>query len=314
MRLLSGPPRAHGRTGEVIERGEGQPAWPPQGGTRWSDVGPDHATTPDGLRLRTREWPAKGAARARILLVHGIAEHSGRYARTASLLAMTGFDVAAFDLRGFGESGGRRAYVDRWDDYLDDVEGRLAALRDGLPVVLMGHSMGALIALTYALDDRPAPDLLVLNAPALSTGTPAHLRLVAPLLSRVTPRLRIATPLRAEQISSDSNTQRAYLADPLLVPFTTARLGAELLAAGTRAQARIHALRVPTLVTHGSADTLVPTACTEPLGAIACVERRVYPGLRHETLNEPQGPQIVAGIAAWIGGHLARQEDADPRT
>ncbi len=267
-----------------------------------------HATARDGVPLLTREWPAPGEPRARILLVHGIAEHSGRYDRPASLLAKDGFAVSAFDLRGFGESGGRRAYVERWDDYLDDVQDRLDVLRDGPPLVLMGHSMGALIALTYALSDRPAPDLLVLSAPALRVEAPAFLRLIAPLLGRAAPRLRVPTPLSADQISSDPEARAAYLADPLLVPFTTARLGAELLAAGNRARQELAALRIPTLTTHGGDDVLVPTTCTEPLGRLPCVDRRVYPGLRHEMLSEPQGSEIVGEIAAWLDSQLAARE------
>ncbi len=264
-----------------------------------------HATTRDGVVLRTRRCTPSGASRARLLLVHGLAEHSGRYEHPASLLADGGVDVSTFDLRGFGESGGTRAYVDRWDDYLDDVEERLRELRDGLPVVLMGHSMGGIIALTYALSGRPAPDFLVLSAPALVTGTPAPLRMVAPLLARAAPRLRVPNPIRPDQISSDPAVGRAYLADPLLVPHTTARLGAEFFAAGARARRGLARLAVPTLVTHGGADTLVPTACTEPLAHVPGVERRVYQDLRHETLNEPRGPEVVAEILAWLDRQLA---------
>ena len=101
--------------------------------------------------LHIREWSSAGEPWARVLIVHGIGEHSGRYERTGRLLAEAGLDVDAFDLRGHGLSGGRRVYVREWDDFLDDVEVRLAALRrPGLPLVLFGHSMGALIALNYA--------------------------------------------------------------------------------------------------------------------------------------------------------------------
>ncbi|HEX7492199.1 MAG TPA: alpha/beta hydrolase, partial [Candidatus Limnocylindrales bacterium] len=118
----------------------------------------------DGTPLHVRAWPAVGEPWATVLILHGIGEHSGRYDRTGRLLAGAGLDVQSFDLRGHGLSGGRRMYVRRWDDFLDDVELRMAAARrPGLPMVLVGHSMGALIALTYACSDRPAPDLLVLS-------------------------------------------------------------------------------------------------------------------------------------------------------
>jgi acylglycerol lipase len=254
----------------------------------------------DGVMLRTRAWTPDGVPRARLLLVHGIAEHSGRYERTASLLAAGGLEVHAFDLRGFGGSGGPRAYVRRWDDYLDDLEDRLRSLGDGLPVVLMGHSLGGLLALTYATSRRPPPDFLVLSSPALGTTVPAPVRAIAPLLSRAAPMLRLGNGLRGEQLATDPAVGDAYFADPLVVPRTTARLGAEMFVAMSRARGGLGSVRVPTLVTHGSADTIVPPESTVPLAAVPGIERRVYSGMRHETLNEPDGPLVVADILAWL--------------
>ncbi len=268
------------------------------------------AVARDGTLLRTRHWAPGEVPWARLLLVHGIAEHSGRYERTGALLAAAGVDVTAFDLRGFGESGGPRAYVAGWHVYLDDVEDRLTALRDGLPLVLMGHSMGGLIALTYLLDGRPAPDRCVLSSPALGTTVPLPVRAVAPVLGRLAPMLRLSNGLRGEQLASDPEVARAYVADPLVTPRSTARLGAELFAAAARARQQLRALPVPTLVTHGSDDTIVPPSSTEPLGALPNVVRRVYPGLRHETLNEPQGPQVLADIVAWLRASLAAPSGA----
>lgn len=262
------------------------------------------ATARDGVELLVRRWVPTGAPWARLLLVHGIAEHSGRYERTGSLLAAADIDAWSFDLRGFGRSGGPRAAVDRWDDYLDDVQDRLAALGRDVPVVLMGHSMGGLVALTYALSDRPAPDLLVLSSPALASTVPAAMRAAAPYLARLAPQLRLSNGLKPDQLATDPAVGEAYFADPLVVTRTTTRLAAEIFGAMDRANQALHRLDIPTLVTHGSDDTIVPTASSEPLAAVAGVERRLYPGLRHETLNEPEGPQMVAAIIAWIRDHL----------
>jgi alpha-beta hydrolase superfamily lysophospholipase len=219
-------------------------------------------------------------------------------------MAEAGLDVQAFDLRGHGLSGGRRVYVRRWDDFLDDVEVRLTALREpGRPLVLFGHSMGALIALTYACSDRPAPDLLVLSAPPLRANVPGWQRVLAPILGRVAPTLVIANPITGDQLARDPAVGVAYFADPLVQPRSTARLGAELFAAMKRARSGLDRLHVPTLVIHGGADTLVPTAGSDPLGELTGVERRVLPNLRHETLNEPEGPDVVAGIVEWLRAH-----------
>src|SRR5439155_5915515 len=129
--------------------------------------------TRDGLTLRTYRWPTPGAPRAHLLLVHGIAEHAGRYEHVGAHLAAAGIETHSFDQRGFGGSGGHRAYVDRWSQYHDDLEIRLAEVRaaaGGLPVVLYCHSMGGLVARGYVLSApaRPLPALLVLSARAIA--------------------------------------------------------------------------------------------------------------------------------------------------
>src|SRR5664279_5968912 len=264
------------------------------------------ATAPgaDGTPLHLRHWAPSGSPWATVLLVHGIGKHSGRYERTGRLMAEAGLDVHAFDLRGHGLSGGRRVYVGRWDDFLDDVEVMLTPLREpGVPLVLFGHSMGALIALTYACSARPAPDLLVLSAPPLRANVPAWQRAMAPLLGRLAPRLEIANPISGAQLARDPAVGIAYFSDPLVQPRSTARLGAELFSAMKRGRSGLERLHVPTLVIHGGVDVLVPTSGSEPLGNLPGVERRVLPGLRHETLNEPEGPEIVAGIVEWLRAH-----------
>jgi alpha-beta hydrolase superfamily lysophospholipase len=260
----------------------------------------------DGTPLHVRHWAPSGEPWARVLLVHGIGEHSGRYERAGHLMADAGLAVEAFDLRGHGLSGGRRVYVRDWDDFLDDVEIRLAALRGlGGPVVLFGHSMGALISLTYACSPRPAPDLLVLSAPPLSASVPGWQRMLAPVLGRVAPTVVLANPISGDQLSRDPAVGIEYFGDPLVQPRTTARLGYQLFEAMKRARTQLESLHVPTLVIHGGDDSLVPTVYSEPLGDLRAVERRVLPGLRHETLNEPEGPEVVAGIVEWLRAGVA---------
>jgi acylglycerol lipase len=281
------------------------PRWIEAGQMAFSSVTTEGSGA-DGTPLFVRSWPPAGKPWARVLIVHGIGEHSGRYERTGRLMADAGLDVHAFDLRGHGASGGRRVYIDRWDDFLEDVEGRLAGLRGtGLPVVLFGHSMGALIALTYACSGRPDPDLLVLSAPPLEARVPGWQRALAPFLGRIAPTFVLANPISGDQLSHDPAVGAAYFADPLVQPRSTARLGAQLFGAMKRGRSEMDGLCVPTLVVHGAEDTLVPTAGSEPLGDVPGVERRVLPGLRHETLNEPEGPEVVAGIVAWLRVHAA---------
>jgi acylglycerol lipase len=265
----------------------------------------------DGLSLAVRHWPAVGAARASVQIVHGLGEHGGRYERTAGILAGHGFECWAADLRGFGASEGDRAYVDRIEVWLDDLADQLALLK-GLsrPVILLGHSMGGLVCCRYAESDRPQPDLLVLSAPALGDSLPGWKRDLAPILGRFAPRLKIKNDINGAILSRDPSVGADYLSDRLNVHFTTARLGAVILANQGPAQAELDRIRVPTLVIHGGADHLVPTASSEIVDGRPGIERRVLPGLAHESLNEPEGPQVAADIAAWIDDHLATSASA----
>lgn len=252
-----------------------------------------------GIEL-VRDWEPEDGPRAYIVLVHGLAEHSGRYEDSSTALSKAGFHVRSFDLIGAGGSGGPRWDIDDWGRFHDQVGSHVDwARRHGKPVVLMGHSLGGNIALGYSLSERTKPDLLVLSAPAL-TGGAAWQRLLAPILARIAPRVAIPNPVNGEHLSRDPAVAEAYFADPLVVTKSTVRLGAHIFAQIDDLNTRMDELTVPTLVIHGGDDKLVPTWCTEPLEAVDCVERKVYEGLRHETMNEPEGPEVIADIVAWI--------------
>jgi alpha-beta hydrolase superfamily lysophospholipase len=261
--------------------------------------------SPDGGAQLVRDWDPVGPNKGDLVLVHGIGEHSGRYARTGSLLAEAGYRVRGFDLIGFGASSGVRGDISRWSLYLDQIEGNLAIVKTpGRPLILMGHSMGGLIALEYALSERPQPDLLILSAPALAGGK-AWQRAAAPILARIFPKMLVPTKVSGDQLSRDPKVGEAYFSDPMVLTKASTRLGASIFAAQARTIEALSGLTIPTLVTHGGEDNLVPTACTERLAAVAGVERKVFPELRHETLNEPEGPEVVAEIVNWIHSKTA---------
>ena len=267
----------------------------------------------DGLELRVYEWPAADAPRAHLLLVHGIAEHAGRYGHVATQLAKAGISTHAYDQRGFGGSGGHRAYVDRWSQYHDDVEDRLAEVRsaaDSLAVILYGHSMGGLIALGYTLADprRPLPDLLVLSAPAIDAAVPGWKRRLADILGGTVPRFAITNTFPPGGLSSDPAVEAEYLADPRAVHRTTTRLGVSLFREQDRVKSALaggRPLPVTTYVLHGADDPIVPEGASRSLEGRANVTRRVYPGLHHETHNEPSGAAVIDDTIAWIRGQLS---------
>jgi alpha-beta hydrolase superfamily lysophospholipase len=251
-----------------------------------------------GERL-VRWWEPRGDVVATVVLVHGYAEHSGRYAAAGAALAREGFAVWATDLGGHGRSSGERASVHALDDLVADVAAlveRARTARPGLPVFVLGHSMGGLVATTFALDHPDALAGVVLSGAAV--GDPAA---IEPLLD-LDPLPEVV--LSSEMLSRDPRVGEDYDRDPLNYrgPFRRETLRA-LTAGARRVRERFAELRLPLLVLHGGEDRLVQPAASEDLFAAAASpdkELAVYPELRHEILNEPEGPEIVARVAAWI--------------
>jgi acylglycerol lipase len=270
------------------------------------------ATARDGTPLRTRGWAPPGDPWAAALIVHGLGEHSGRYELLGRRLAGAGVEVRAFDLRGFGGSGGRRAYVDRWPQYGEDVGDRLADLRaalPGRPVVLYGHSLGGLIVLDAVTRGAVEPDLVVLSAPAIGSATPMWQRLGARAFAPLLPRLEVPNGLPADGLARDASVATEAAEDPLNYSRSTVRLGAEAFAAQralARRLASMTRLPVATYVLHGSADPIVPPAATAVLGRFPEVTRVVHPGLRHECHHEPEAEAVIEAVIAWIRDAVGR--------
>jgi acylglycerol lipase len=176
----------------------------------------------------------------------------------------------------------------------------------GRPLVLLGHSMGGLIALGYVLDGRARPDLLVLSAPAISAKIPLWQRLLIGSLRRVTPGFAISNRLDPDDLSCVAEVGERYTTDPLNQHKSTVRFAHAGFVEQRRVAGSLDRLSLPTLVVHGAEDAIVPTEASAPLEGHAGVTRKVYPGLRHELHNEPAGPQVVADIVDWIRDRVSR--------
>ena len=270
----------------------------------------DHVGTRDGTSLLIRHWPVRsGEPWATMLIVHGLAEHCGRYEHVGAQLAAAGIDGHGLDLRGFGGSGGQRASIDRWSQFHDDIEERLVAVRSiapARPLVLFGHSLGGLIALGYVLDGRAQPDLLVLSAPAIGANVPLWQRALITTLRRVAPGMLLSNRLDTNDLSSDAAVRARYVADPLNQHKSTVRFAHAAFGEQRRVAAALDRLSIPTLVVHGGLDELVPTATSAALDGLPGVTRRVYPGVLHELHNEPAGPQVIAEEIDWIRDRVSR--------
>ena len=268
------------------------------------------AVTSDGIGLLTRHWPAADPWAA-LLLVHGLGEHSGRYEHVGDRLAAAGIDTHGYDHRGNGASDGARGDIDRWSRFHDDLGERLNAVRraaDGRPVVVYAHSMGGLIAAGYLLSDRPRPDLTVLSAPGLDSTLAAWKQALAPVLGRIVPTLSVPNGVSVDTLSRDPEVGRRMLADPLNGRTSTARFGSEALREQRRVRESAAAVGGPTLVIHGIDDGLVPVTASEPFEGAPGVERRTYPGLRHELHNEPEWRTVLDDVVAWLRSATLRPQ------
>jgi alpha-beta hydrolase superfamily lysophospholipase len=247
-----------------------------------------------GETLFYRYWRPSSAPPATVVLVHGLSEHSVRYEHVGAFLAELGLAVYAHDHLGHGRSGGKRGWVARFDDFLDDV-GRMHALAmrecPGVPVFLLGHSMGGLIAAAYVVTRRPKPQFLILSGPA-----------IVPLLD---PNDRTIDPSR---LSKDPEVQRAYLEDPLcLRERVTDELFVRLAEGVAMLPGHAGEIDMPCLLIHGDADVLCSHTGAEAWLAGAAsrdVTMKIYPGGRHEMFNEMNKDEVLADTWEWIRRHL----------
>lgn len=160
--------------------------------------------------------------------------------------------------------------------------------------------MGGLITTLYAQSDHEQPDMYVLSAPALTSTTPAPLKIAAQVFGRFTPKFAIKSPVEKSHLSKDPAVGEAYVNDPKVYLKGTARFGKHVLDAMQRARGALHRIKIPTLVIHGAADELVEPSASAPLASVDSVQRRVFPGLRHEIHNEPERHDVLSFVSEWI--------------
>lgn len=271
--------------------------------------------TADGVNLAGQAWLPPGCC-AMIVVVHGIAEHSGRYAFIAERANRQGIGVVSVDLRGHGRSPGERSYVERFDDYLLDVDALLVKaqqLAPGCPLFLMGHSMGGAIVLRWLAQRRQPMAGLVLSSAALKIGgdVPRLLVALAPLLSRWLPHLR-GTRIDPALISRNAAAVAAYVGDPLVsLQAPPARTGAELLRVMVANRAAAAGLSLPVYLFHGDADRLTdPAGSREIFDLWGGPDRslRLWPGSRHETLNDLDREAVAAELLDWVLAHIPKRD------
>lgn len=288
----------------------------------WAELSFDSsAPGPTPIKLYAQSWrPKVGDPRAVVVIHHGLADHSARYAPFAERLVRAGYAVWALDMRGHGRSGGPRVHTNAIDDYLADLDSLLHLVRErepNRPLYLFGHSLGGLISCLYTIERQPALAGLVLSGPGIAFDAPPLQAAAIQVIAALGPNAPLlATPHR------DFSTSRDVIAemgrDPLIYqgkgPARTARAAID----GThRVWAGAERLTVPLLVVAGSIDKLVA-----PSGGRDLVARaggtdntfRLYDNLNHDLMHEPAGgaERVMGDIQGWLDAHVEGKRLAAP--
>ncbi|WP_128916169.1 alpha/beta hydrolase [Bradyrhizobium nanningense] len=264
-----------------------------------------------GVTIFTHSWLPEAGSRAAIVIAHGFNSHSGHYAWAAEQFVLAGFAVHAMDHRGRGKSGGERAHVDAFADYVDDLATFVRVVKarqPGLPVFLLGHSAGGVISALYALDQQSELAGLISESSALQVPAPAVALATLNLIGRVMPHLRLVK-LKNEDFSSNPEIVRSRNRDPLIAgERQTAKAISELIAADEQLKTALPRLALPLLILHGTEDEAASPGGSQLFFQTAGSKDKtlkLYPGAFHDLLNDLGRETVTADIIEWIDTRLA---------
>jgi alpha-beta hydrolase superfamily lysophospholipase len=243
--------------------------------------------------------------------IHGLGDHSGLYPTLIEHFQSRGITIHAMDLRGNGQSGGQRAYIERWEEYREDLHRFLDLVRleePGRPLFLLGNSLGGLIVLEYALHyPEDLRGVIAASPPLGRLGVPAPMLALGRILSRVWPRFSIRTGMDLSGLARDPVVVQTVLADPLFHRLGTARLSTEVVAAIARVQAGAPGFPLPVLVLHGSADRMVPPdGSREFVARVRHPDRELheYAGAFHVLFADLDHERVLTDVERWIEARL----------
>ncbi len=260
-------------------------------------------------RVALRDWSLLEGRkpRAQVLIVHGLGEHAGRYGHVAAQLNTWGFAVRSYDQYGHGQSDGVRGGLPTATRLLDDLVRVLDATRatvgPAAKLVLLGHSLGGLVAAALVARRLREVDALVLSSPALDPGLNPVQKILVALLPRWLPNLRVGNGLDAQYLSDDPAVVKAYLADPLVHDRIAARLARFIADEGPATVAQASQWSTPTLLLYAGQERLVNPAGSDRFAAQApktLVQAQCFDALRHEIFNAMDAGPVFAALRAWL--------------
>lgn len=257
-------------------------------------------------------WLPEGEAKAVLLIVHGLGEHSGRYMNMVHAFVPQGYAVYGVDHVGHGKSSGARVYVERFEDFTGTLKIYFDRVRSWQPnqrIFLVGHSMGGLIGAVYLLDHQTELTGALLSGPAVKvpdTVSPVTI-FVGKVLSALAPKLGLIG-LKPDGVSRDPAVVQAYVNDPLVWHGKiTARLSAELLKGMRRVTAEAAKITLPILILQGGSDILVdPKGAQMLYNTVGSADKtiKIYDSLYHEVYNEPEHDLVLGDVRTWLEAHL----------
>jgi acylglycerol lipase len=264
----------------------------------------------DGLSVFFRSWRPTTTPRGVVVIVHGFNAHSGYYAWAAEQLVIAGLAVDALDLRGRGKSDGERFYVETFADYVGDVSRFVTLVKGrepGLPVFLLGHSAGGVVACLYSLDHQQELAGLVCESFAFQVPAPDFALAVLKGLSHVAPHAHVLH-LKNEDFSRDVNVVATMNADPLIAHETQpTNTVAELVRSDERLKKEFEHITLPVLILHGTADKAARPAGSQLFfDKVGSVDKtlRFYDGGFHDLLNDLGKEEVIGDITAWIAARV----------
>lgn len=267
----------------------------------------------DGLRLYAQGWEPDGDAQAVVCLVHGLGEHSGRYAHVAAALTGAGYALLAFDLRGHGRSLGVRGHSPSFEALMQDIDCLLDeanACYPRRPCFLYGHSLGGGLVLNYVLRRRPRLAGVIATGPALRPAfdPPGWKLAVGKLMCKVRPTFQMANGLDLAGLSHDPSVVRAYKNDRLVHDRVSARLGLDIIMTGEEALAMAGSFPLPLLLMHGNSDRITSCLASRQFAKRVPAGRctfKEWDGLYHELHNEPEQRDVLRTMIEWLNTRMA---------
>ncbi|MCX8123412.1 MAG: lysophospholipase [Spirochaetes bacterium] len=268
-----------------------------------------------GIEIFFQQWEVPNP-KAILVIIHGLGEHSGRYGNLIDALQNKGISIYGLDHRGFGRSGGKRGHVDSFMDYIYDIKIFINMIKDkhpAKPVIMLGHSMGGVLAIKYALTHAEDLDALILSSPGLvpAIEVPAWKKNLAIFLSSRIPSLTMPSGLDATTISRDKEVVKQYLDDPLVHDKVTPRFYVEMMNTIQECINRCGEIKLPLLVFHGTADALVLDEASKIVYQKASSKDKtlkLFEGLYHETMNEIEDDRkkVLKVVTDWIVAHAKK--------